>query len=58
MSDSNGWCLLRKIKLHPEVATFAYCHHWVHKEPSLPIVDQNNLSSEKQLDFDGDLIIN
>ncbi len=57
-SSTAGWCLLRKIKLNSEIAGFAYCHHWVHKELSLPLTNENNLMSDTQLDFGRDLVTN
>ena len=56
-ASSAGWCTLRKIKLHSDFAAFAFCHHWTHREPLLPIVEEKNLGSE-QLDFARDLSIN
>ena len=57
-SASTGWCLLRKIRLNSKIAAFAYCHHWTHSEPSLPLVNGKNLISDTQLDFERDLVVN
>ncbi len=56
-STSYGWCRLRKIKVHPEIAPFVLCHHWTKKEPSLPRLEdqERNIYMEKQLDFGRDL---
>ena len=40
------------------MACFAYCHHWTHSEPSLPLVNRKNLISDTQLDFERDLVVN
>ncbi len=58
LSSPSGWCSLRKIKLNSDIAGFAFCHHWAHKEPSLPSIKATKLMSDTQLDFDRDLIIN
>ncbi len=50
-SASYGWCLLRKIKVHPDIAQFAFCHHWVKRAPSLPIIEETHVYVDKQLDF-------
>ena len=52
------WCLLRKIRLNSQIASFAYCHHWTPSEPSLPLVNRNHLISDTQLDFERDLVVN
>ncbi|ABX09749.1 hypothetical protein [Prochlorococcus marinus] len=52
-SSSYGWCLLRKIKVHPDIAQLAFCHHWSTKEPILPNLAERerDLQSDTQLDF-------
>ena len=55
-SGSNGWCILRKIKVHSDIATYAFCHHWCQKEPSLPLLDQPNFKRDQQLDFGRELV--
>ncbi len=57
-STWNGWCLLRKIKVHSEIAPYAFCHHWTQQEPSLPILDNINLRTDHQLDFARELVTN
>ncbi len=49
--NTSGWCLLRKIQVHPEMAQFAFCHHWSSREPTLPTVGEKYLNHETQLDF-------
>ncbi len=50
-SSSHGWCALRNIKVHPDIAQFAFCHHWTQREPTLPALQKNEISIDKQLDF-------
>ena len=50
-SSNHGWCLLRKIKLHPEIIHFAFCHRWNKRDPSLPIIQENYVYADEQLDF-------
>ncbi|WP_320663604.1 metal-binding protein [Prochlorococcus sp. MIT 1223] len=45
------WCRLRKIKVHSEIATVAFCHHWTKSVPSLPVLNKSDVSLDKQLDF-------
>ncbi len=46
-------CRIRKIKIHPQIVTFAFCHHWVKKEPTLPLIEDKMIETfdDKQLDF-------
>ncbi len=50
---SDMWCRLRKIRVDPEIAPFALCHHWTKRAPSLPILDENlsEMGMDKQLEF-------
>ena len=50
---SGGLCRLRKIKVHPDIATFAVCHHWTKKTPSLPKLEDKapDVSIDRQLEF-------
>ena len=50
-SSSHGWCVLRKIKLHPEISPFVFCHHWIQREPALPIIEERHTYPDQQLDF-------
>ena len=50
-SSDHGWCLLRRIKVHPDIAQFVFCHHWIKREPSLPLLEEKHLYFDKQLDF-------
>ena len=33
-----GWCQLRRLPIHPELATELWCHHWTARPPRLPLV--------------------
>jgi len=34
-----GWCQLRKLPIHPELAGELWCHHWTGRPPRLPLGD-------------------
>ena len=50
---TDGWCRLRKIRVHREIALFAFCHHWTQRPPVLPNIQESSTSRniDKQLDF-------
>ena len=54
----NVWCTLRKIKVHSEISSYFFCHHWSQKEPLLPVLDQRKASIHQQLDFARELAAN
>jgi hypothetical protein len=31
-----GWCALRRLPIHPELAGDLWCHHWTARPPRLP----------------------
>jgi hypothetical protein len=33
-----GWCQLRQLPIHPELAAELWCHHWTARPPRLPVV--------------------
>ena len=33
-----GWCQLRQIPIHPELASELWCHHWTARPPKLPVM--------------------
>ncbi|UPH89418.1 MULTISPECIES: hypothetical protein [Synechococcaceae] len=37
-----GWCRLRKLPIHPELAGELWCHHWTARPPRLPVVGQGD----------------
>ena len=32
----SGWCRLRRLEVHAEVADLVVCHHWMPRSPELP----------------------
>ncbi len=34
-----GWCRLRQLPIHPELASQLWCHHWTARPPRLPVID-------------------
>ncbi|QNI74896.1 metal-binding protein [Synechococcus sp. NOUM97013] len=52
--SSGGWCRLRRLHVHPELARILFCHHWTARAPVLPplvSVDQALISGDRQLDL-------
>jgi len=33
-----GWCQLRQLPIHPELASELWCHHWTARPPRLPVM--------------------
>jgi hypothetical protein len=33
-----GWCQLRKLPIHPELASDLWCQHWMARPPRLPVM--------------------
>lgn len=33
-----GWCQLRQLSIHPELAGDLWCHHWTARAPRLPVL--------------------
>jgi len=33
-----GWCQLRRLPIHPELAADLWCHHWTARPPRLPVM--------------------
>ncbi len=50
---SGGWCRLRQIGVHSELAPIAFCHHWTKSSPSLPRIDDaaTDVLVDRQLDL-------
>ncbi len=46
-------CRLRKVRIHPGIASMVFCHHWTMREASLPLVDENDQENDidRQLEF-------
>jgi hypothetical protein len=34
-----GWCQLRQLPIHPELAADLWCHHWTARPPRLPVLN-------------------
>ncbi len=34
-----GWCRLRQLAIHPELANDLWCHHWTARPPRLPVTE-------------------
>ena len=42
-----GWCQLRKLPIHGDLASDLWCHHWTARPPRLPLgPDDGSLVSE------------
>tara|TARA_Y100001968_G_scaffold318261_1_gene348251 strand:+ start:571 stop:795 length:225 start_codon:yes stop_codon:yes gene_type:complete len=54
--DSFLLCKLRKLKIHSDIASCVFCHHWIIKEPHLPNISKKFV--DQQLDFGKELILN
>jgi hypothetical protein len=33
-----GWCQLRQLPIHPDLAVELWCHHWTARPPRLPVM--------------------
>ncbi|MFO7629714.1 MAG: hypothetical protein R6W06_09430 [Prochlorococcaceae cyanobacterium] len=33
-----GWCHLRQLPIHAELAAELWCHHWTARPPRLPVM--------------------
>ena len=33
-----GWCQLRQLPIHPDLAAELWCHHWTARPPRLPVL--------------------
>ncbi len=57
-AKADGWCRLRGIRVHPEVAVFAFCHHWTQGGPCLPRFQEPKHESamDLQLEFNRVLV--
>ncbi|TCD59005.1 hypothetical protein CWE17_03855 [Synechococcus sp. BS56D] len=49
-----GWCRLRRLPVHADLARVAWCHHWTARPPSLPrlvAMEQAVVRSDVQLEL-------
>ena len=37
-----GWCQLRQLAIHPDLASELWCHHWTARLPQLPRIGDGN----------------
>ena len=52
-----GWCRLRRLNVHPEVAGLVVCHHWTPSAPELPSLQGLDGSHcDQQLELDRELV--
>jgi hypothetical protein len=53
-----GWCRLRELPIHPDLAGQLWCHHWTARAPRLPTLSTGAMShrsvapSTRQLSLD------
>ena len=48
-----GWCRLRRLEVHADVADLVVCHHWTPRSPELPAVTRvmaHELDQQLELD--------
>ncbi len=57
-TSADAWCRLRKIRVHPEIAVFALCHHWTKRPPMLPKIREgkHEPAMDKQLELGRTLV--
>jgi hypothetical protein len=46
-----GWCQLRQLAIHPELATELWCPHWTARPPRLPQPCSAALHAEQETEF-------
>ncbi|QNI80729.1 hypothetical protein SynRS9909_02761 [Synechococcus sp. RS9909] len=50
-----GWCRLRRLPVHAELARVAWCHHWTARPPELPrlqALEPPGVRADVQLELD------
>lgn len=40
-----GWCQLRKLSIHGDLASELWCHHWTARPPRLPLMGSGEASA-------------
>ncbi len=38
-----GWCQLRRLAIHPDLASEVWCHHWMAPTKPLPVLTEGVL---------------
>ncbi|MAI95973.1 MAG: hypothetical protein CMN95_04565 [Synechococcus sp. MED650] len=52
-AGAGGWCRLRRLDVHAEVADLVVCHHWTPRAPSLPRLERVSVGEAgRQLELD------
>ena len=46
MGAELGWCRLRQLAIHPELAQDLWCHHWTARPPRLPALSPDGLQAQ------------
>ena len=53
-ATGSGWCRLRRLSVHAELANQVFCHHWTCRPPALPELNLQEpllIPLDRQLDF-------
>ena len=53
-ATGSGWCRLRRLPVHAELANQVFCHHWTCRPPALPELNLQEpllIPLDRQLDF-------
>ena len=53
-AKGSGWCRLRRLSVHAELANQVFCHHWTCRPPALPELNLQEpllIPLDHQLDF-------
>jgi len=45
-----GWCRLRRLAIHPELASEVWCHHWTAQGKRLPLASEGALNQPASQD--------
>ena len=53
-AGAKGWCRLRRLEVHAEIADLMVCHHWTPRSPKLPALQSSGVG-ERQLELDRSL---
>ena len=50
---AEGWCCLRRLAVHADVADLVVCHHWTPRSPQLPVIKMaQHQEMDQQLELD------
>ena len=45
-----GWCQLRRLAIHPDLASEVWCHHWMGPSNRLPVLAEGALPQPDRQD--------